>query len=533
MITNKGKDILAKYLISQAPSYASHIAIGCGAQPLEFSDDLVNYSTKQVLDFEMFRIPIVSRGYIEEDGVSKIVFVGELPSEERYEITEIGIFSAGSNVNAGSSDSQILFSFSLSENWEFHDTVNDTAAQLDQVLDPLNSEDSGFINSEYDSIAFIANSTNGVFDTDERLSIQERPRLLDASVFISGNTSQIQEDQDDLQLLDGSLSSHIHYTDVNIEELSQNSSTDILKTAFSIIEKEVSVNPEGPDKVKIIVEFLSSEAPGSTLARIPILYEQIEFEDNRYIVNETTLGNMKGKENGFTWQSVNVARIYASTEKEYSIFNGVPGTEYSITAVALTDTNTKLQFTTTTNHGFAVGSNVKFSGVSGITDVRKVTDVTTDTFKITGTTLPTLTSATVRTAGGVTLTDTSTKLQFITTTNHGFAVGSKVDLSGVSGITTLREITDVTADTFKIEIDEDTLPTLTLATALAPTSNYLIAMDGIRLDNVSTPNSLYGLTAYSPIVNLKKPITKLANSSNIVEFRFAMSVGGENVGPES
>jgi hypothetical protein len=452
LITNKGKDILAKYLISQAPSYASHIAIGCGAQPLEFSDDLVNYSTKQVLDFEMFRIPIVSRGYIEEDGVSKIVFVGELPSEERYEITEIGIFSAGSNVNAGSSDSQILFSFSLSENWEFHDTANDTAAQLDQVLDPLNSEDPGFINSEYDSIAFIANSTNGVFDTDERLSIQERPRLLDASVFISGNTSQIQEVQDDLQLLDGSLSSHVHYTDVNIEELSQNSSTDILKTAFSIIEKEVSLNPEGPDKVKIIVEFLSSEEAGATLARIPILYEQIEFEDNRYIVNEITLGNMKGKENGFTWQSVNVARIYASTEKEYSI-----------TAVALTDTNTKLQFTTTTN--------------------------------------------------------------------HGFAVGSKVDLSGVSGITDLRPITDVTADTFKIA--GNTLPTLTSATALAPTSNYLIAMDGIRLDNVSTPNSLYGLTAYSPIVNLKKPITKLANSSNIVEFRFAMSVGGENVGPES
>jgi hypothetical protein len=239
---------------------------------------------------------------------------------------------------------------------------------------------------------------------------------------------------------------------------------------------------------------------------------------------------MKGKENGFTWQGVNVVRIYASTEKEYSIFNGAPGTEYSITAVALTDTNTKLQFTSA-GHNLVVGSNVKFSGVSGITDLRKVTDVTTDTFKITGTTLPTLTSATVRTAGGVTLTDTNEKLQFITTTNHGFAVGSKVDLSGVSGITNLRSITDVTEDTFKIA--ENTLPTLTSATALAPTSNYLIAMDGIRLDNISTPSSLYGLTAYSPIVNLGRPITKLSNSSNIVEFRFAMSVGGENVGPES
>ena len=532
MITNKGKDILAKYLINQAPTYASYIAIGCGAQPLQFSDDLDDYSEKKALDFEMFRIPIVSRGYIEEDDVSKIVFVGELPSEERYEITEIGIFSAGSNVNAGSSDSQILFSFSLGENWEFHNTGPGPASAeaLDLVLTPLNSEDPNFINLEYDSTAFRANSTNGVFDTDIRLSIQERPRLLDASIFISGNTSQIKETENDLQLLPESLSNHIHYADINIQELSQNSSTDIVKTAFSIIEKEASANPLGPDKVKIIVEFLSDEGAAPTLARIPILYDQIEFEDNRYIVNSTTLGEMKGKENGFTWQGVNVVRIYASTEKEYSIFNGAPGTEYSITAVALTDTNTKLQFTSA-GHNLVVGSNVKFSGVSGITDVRKVTDVTTDTFKITGTTLPTLTSATVRTAGGVTLTDTNEKLQFITTTNHGFAVGSKVDLSGVSGITDLRSITDVTEDTFKIA--GTTLPTLTSATALAPTSNYLIAMDGIRLDNISTPNSLYGLTAYSPIVNLGQPITKLANSSNIVEFRFAMSVGGENVGSES
>jgi hypothetical protein len=453
LITNKGKDILAKYLINQAPTYASHIAIGCGAQPLQFSDDLDDYSEKKALDFEMFRIPIVSRGYIEEDDVSKIVFVGELPSEERYEITEIGIFSAGSNVNAGSSDSQILFSFSLGENWEFHDTLNDTAEKLDNVLVPLNSTDSNFIDSEYDSTAFFANSTNGVFDTELRLSIQERPRLLDSSIFISGSTCQIEESGDnDLQLLAGSLSKHVHYTNINVDELAQNSSSDIIKTAFSIIGKEASVDDDGPDKVKIIVEFLSDEGAAPTLARIPILYDQIEFEDNRYIVNEITLGEMRGKENGFTWQGVNVVRIYASTEKEYSI-----------TAVALTDTNTKLQFTTTTN--------------------------------------------------------------------HGFAVGSKVDLSGVSEITDLKEITDVTGNTFKIA--GNALPTLTEATASAPTSNYLIAMDGIRLDNISTPNSLYGLTAYSPIVNLGQPITKLANSSNIVEFRFAMSVGGENVGSES
>ena len=33
MITNTGKGILAKYLVGQAPAYASYIALGCGPKP--------------------------------------------------------------------------------------------------------------------------------------------------------------------------------------------------------------------------------------------------------------------------------------------------------------------------------------------------------------------------------------------------------------------------------------------------------------------------------------------------------------------
>lgn len=92
MITNTGKDILAKYLIGQAPAYASYIAVGCGATPIVTDGPLGDYSGKKELDFEMFRVPIISRGYVNEDGISKIVFTGELPTEERYEITEVGVF---------------------------------------------------------------------------------------------------------------------------------------------------------------------------------------------------------------------------------------------------------------------------------------------------------------------------------------------------------------------------------------------------------------------------------------------------------
>jgi hypothetical protein len=39
----------------------------------------------------MFRVPISSRGYVQENGMNKIVLTAELPTEERYEITEVGL----------------------------------------------------------------------------------------------------------------------------------------------------------------------------------------------------------------------------------------------------------------------------------------------------------------------------------------------------------------------------------------------------------------------------------------------------------
>ena len=61
MITLTGRDIISKYLIGQTTSFASHIAIGCGATP---STTLGNYALKTELDFEMDRFPITSRNIV-------------------------------------------------------------------------------------------------------------------------------------------------------------------------------------------------------------------------------------------------------------------------------------------------------------------------------------------------------------------------------------------------------------------------------------------------------------------------------------
>ena len=86
MITNIGKNILAKYLVGQTPSYASHIAVGCGPKPLvsDNTTTMPDYSNKSSLEFEMFRVPIISRGFVDEGGVSKVVLTAELPTQERW-----------------------------------------------------------------------------------------------------------------------------------------------------------------------------------------------------------------------------------------------------------------------------------------------------------------------------------------------------------------------------------------------------------------------------------------------------------------
>jgi hypothetical protein len=56
-------------------------------------------------------------------------------------------------------------------------------------------------------------------------------------------------------------------------------------------------------------------------------------------------------------------------------------------------------------------------------------------------------------------------------------------------------------------------------------SNFYICLDAFRLENAEPVNPLYGLTGYSVVKTSDgQPMQKLANSSNLVEFRFGLDV---------
>jgi hypothetical protein len=60
----------------------------------------------------------------------------------------------------------------------------------------------------------------------------------------------------------------------------------------------------------------------------------------------------------------------------------------------------------------------------------------------------------------------------------------------------------------------------------SPSDLFYVCLDGLRLENITSTNSLYGLTGYSVIKSVgAKPIIKSANTTNYIEFRFSLDVG--------
>ena len=320
MITNTGKNILAKYLIGQAPAYASYIAIGCGAKPLATNESFGDYSAKKTLDFEMFRVPVVSRGYVNEDGINKIVLTAELPTDERYEISEVGVYSAGSNPSAGAYDSRSLFAFTVNENWEYH--TAETSVALPVVYEPLDGEANDNIINQTD-LVFQTNSDNRLFTNTDRISRYERARFFNNIVMMRGDTSELNISGGRLEV--GTNTNHIHLLGTALD-FNKNAPTDQIKLSFSIINKDPDPSIV-PDEVRILLEFSESDQPGTgEWARFDVIMSSLDYDfaNNRYYVITKELQELH-KSTGFTWNNVSIVKIHAAI-----INAGVPSEDFYV-----------------------------------------------------------------------------------------------------------------------------------------------------------------------------------------------------------
>ena len=336
MITNIGKSIIGKYLLGQAPAYASYIAIGCGAQPIATADPYGNYDSKENLDFEMFRVPISSRGFVNDGGTEKLVLTAELPTEERYEITEIGLYSAGSNPSAGAYDSKTVFAFTQGENWQYHTSV--AATLIPTITEPLDDPLGNNVIATTNPV-FQTNADNSIFYKTPRPERYERARFLNNIILIQGDDSDLTIDASTGSSAGHFVvepgSNHIHLTGADVD-FNKNSPIDELRLAFSIISKDGD-SFSVPDTVRILIDFAETDTENvGEFARFEIELENgngtggtYDFSTNRYYVASTQLQELYQTQ-GFTWNAVTVVKIYACT-----IVSDVPSEDYYISLDAL------------------------------------------------------------------------------------------------------------------------------------------------------------------------------------------------------
>ena len=241
MITKQGEALIAKYLLGQAPTYASYIAFGCGAEPGQTPT-----GTETSMKFEMLRVPISSRSFVNEDDFNKISFAGELPLETQYKITEVALWSDSANALA-SSDSRVVFAFTQDENWKR--SYDNKSLEISYIDEPLSGLD---ISKELGNIDIPINGYPGdggdeVFAcsaSNQTLAVNERrlqgSRFLTRNIMMRGDTEQ-------KIFIDG--------TNVN---LSKNNPKDLLKFAFALYPRTAipEVNYDSAPPVTITVKFM-------------------------------------------------------------------------------------------------------------------------------------------------------------------------------------------------------------------------------------------------------------------------------------
>jgi hypothetical protein len=454
MITSKGKNIIAKYLIGQAPAYASYIAVGCGPTPLSIEEELEDYSQKQSLDFEMFRVPIISRGYVSENDKERIVFTAELPTENRHEITEIGVYSAGSNPSAIGNDSRIIYSFGQNEQWEHH-----TSAESVQIapafgygpLDPV----ANLGNIEYTgSPVFRTTPDNRIFSNPARVDRYESTRFLNETIAISGNDANLIIKQEPISNVSGN-GTVVTYTIEDGHSFEVNQTVDIYgisPVAYNLANATIS-------NVTPTTFTVASPSTGSYVSGGFV-------KDNRVIIGAGSNHiHLTGTSIDFSQNAPTDELRFAFSVVSKNALSGPPQNVKIIFEFASSDDIAATQF------------------------ARLEVDIDDELF-----------------AGG----NSSTKEDF--SSNRYIVVAKQLqELYKTSGFT--WNIVDVVKVYSSVIVDGE------------PSSDHFIFLDALRLENISVTDPLYGLSGYSKVrTQSGNTIVKTANTSNFIEFRFALGL---------
>lgn len=310
MITNSGKQIIGKFLLGQAPEFATHIAAGCGANSLTPTEELttqeiIDSQNKKTLEFESFRVPILAKGFVKENGIEKIVFKAEMPTDQRYKITEVGFFPAANNSLAGSFDSKNLSTFIPTEVW----VLKSTSASAVPTIPFINSDDVLSSNDKditINDIAAFIDCNAAIFDDVVRKNRNETPRFYNRSLMVTGDSSFI-----DSTYTISTQNSHVENANLAFN-FGQNLPDDEIRLAVALINVNRDDNST-PSAVRVVLEFVNNQ-PSTNEANAPKARGVMTFDPSvsgRYYVFKKAISAFQ-EDDGFSWANVNLTRIYVS-----------------------------------------------------------------------------------------------------------------------------------------------------------------------------------------------------------------------------
>lgn len=281
----------------------------------------LNHTTKRKLNFEMTRIPVTSRGLTVEDGVDMLVFGAELPTQDRFGITEIGLFSAGTNNIVTGSDSRTMHTFSNFENWELHTSSSATAVEA--YTSSVSTVGGARLQLPSTTYATFLSASDPVFNWSDRVALQEKPRMYDSTLLLQGDLSVITGMSTGQSSMAVGTSSgderHVHLLGQTYN-FSSNSSSDEIRVAFSVLyDNYVGPTPaETPDPtyVGIIIEFSSEKVlnpADAKFARMKIRKTAADLAKSHYFIQTVSLGDMEVAPN-FSWDSVDTVKVFCMVE---------------------------------------------------------------------------------------------------------------------------------------------------------------------------------------------------------------------------
>ena len=271
----------------------------------------------------------------------KIVVTADLPINERYEITELGLYSIGSDPTLTTSASRIVANFTQDEVWQYVRYISSTDSAYVDVpyYSSITDATNAITVSNFTTTAkvFQTNSDNPFFIQNSRVTSNQRSRFLRDCTIIYGGLSKFSA-----ALTPASTSDYISISNFNLD-LSKNSALDELRIAFSLIENVAMgavttvakslnimlqfVAENGSDNAKY--HFRDSNATSLTSGTGP--YTSSRYRTLSLALNAATYTS---RTTNFDWKNVRSLRIYASTETAAD-YSGTVASQWAIVLDAI------------------------------------------------------------------------------------------------------------------------------------------------------------------------------------------------------